>query len=250
MLMRVDFFKTRERFDFFPHPYDIGNLFGPWKRNADSHFLLKLYKLDAGKYGEYYAYHLNHTIKNRVAGEEEFFRQLWHLTETRINYLQSKNPHGSDHEQNLIRIGKLKQFQGFLNGIDKWNARPAALVIEEKDLIIQKHLNEIGKLKQQVAELTQYEVKQKISIEDEHLPTLVDLLQQMRNLKLPSGRLLLRCDHKITYAKIIAKYFSHGEKDIPVETARNYFVEKAGDIPTKGTFIYPEQQLFKIVSIK
>ncbi|WP_426327994.1 hypothetical protein [Pedobacter sp. R-06] len=248
--MKADFFKARKLFDFFPHIYDIGNLFGPWRRNADSHFLLKFYRLEIEKYGEYYAYHLKHTLENNIAAEEEFFKELWELIETRIKHFRNKNPHSSDHEQNLIRIGKLKQFQEFLNGIDKWNARPAALVIEEKDLIIQKHLNEIGKLKQQVAELTQYEVKQKISIEDEHLPTLVDLLQQMRNLKLPSGRLLLRCDHKITYAKIIAKYFSHGEKDIPVETARNYFVEKAGDIPSKGTFIYPDQQLFKIVSIE
>lgn len=23
--MKADFFKTRKRFDFFPHPYDIGN---------------------------------------------------------------------------------------------------------------------------------------------------------------------------------------------------------------------------------
>lgn len=248
--MKADFFKARKRFDFFPHPYDIGNLFGPWRRNADSHFLLKFYRLEVEKYGEYYAYHLKHTLENDIAPEEEFFKQLWGLIETRISYFQSKNPHDSNHEQNLIRIEKLKQFQKFLMGIDRWNARPAPLVIEEKEQVIHQYINEIEKLKQQIVELTQYEVKQKIRIEDEHLPALIDLLQQMRNLRLPSGRLLLRCDHKITYAKLISKYFSHGEKDIPVETARNYFVEKEGDIPSKGTFIYPDQQLFKIIDTK
>jgi len=248
--MKADFFKARKRFDFFPHPYDIGNLFGPWKRNADSHFVLKLYKLDAREYQDYYAHHLNHTLKNKISPEEEFFKQLWELIDTRIKHFRNKNPHGSDHEQNLIRIEKLKQFQKFLMGIDRWNARPALLVIEEKDKIIQQYINEIEKLKQQIIQLTQYEVKQKISIEDEHLPTFIDLMKQMRNLRLPSDRLLLRCDHKITYAKMISKYFSHGEKDIPVETVRNYFVEKDGDIPTKGTSIYPDQQLFEIIGKK
>jgi hypothetical protein len=248
--MKADFFKSRKRFDFFPHPYDIGNLFGPWRRNADSHFLLKFYRLEFEKYGEYYAYHLKHTLENNIATEEEFYRQLWELIETRIKHFQNKNPHSSNHEQNLIRIEKLQQFQKFLMGIDRWNARPAPLVIKEKDYTIQQYTNEIEKLKQQIADLTQYEVRQKISIEDEHLPTFIDLLQQMRSLRLPSGRLLLRSDHKITYAKMIAKYFSHGEKHIPVETARNYFVEKEGDIPSKGTVIYPDQQLFKIIDVK
>jgi len=67
--MKADFFKARKRFDFFPHPYDIGNLFGPWRQNADSHFLLKLYKLDAEDYPDYYAHHLKHTLENNVAPE-------------------------------------------------------------------------------------------------------------------------------------------------------------------------------------
>ncbi|MDQ0967673.1 hypothetical protein QFZ20_003076 [Flavobacterium sp. W4I14] len=248
--MKADFFKARKLFDFFPHPYDIGNLFGPWRRNADSHFLLKLYKLDAEEYPDYYVHHLSHTLENNIAPEKEFYRQLWDLLENRIGHFKNKNPHSSNHDRDLDRIEKLKQFQKFLLGIDRWNARPAPLVIEEKDKVIQQYINEIEKLKQQIIILTQYEVKQKISIEDEHLPTLMDLFQQMRNLRLPSGRLLLRCDHKITYAKMIAKYFSHGEKHIPVETARNYFVEKEGDIPSKGTVIYPDRQLFKIIDVK
>ena len=49
---------------------------------------------------------------------------------------------------------------------------------------------------------------------------------------------------------MISKYFSHGEKDIPIETSRNYFVEKQGDVPTKGTIIQPEQRIFKIILVK
>lgn len=96
----------------------------------------------------------------------------------------------------------------------------------------------------------EYEVAQKIRIEDEHMATVMDLIQQMRELELPSGRKLLRSDHKSPYSKMISKYFSHGGKDIPIETARNYFVEKKGDIPSKGTFTKPEQSLFKIIPVK
>jgi hypothetical protein len=46
---------------------------------------------------------------------------------------------------------------------------------------------------------------------------------------------------------MISKYFSHGGKDIPIESARNYFVEKKGDIPSKGPASQQEHQIFKII---
>jgi len=47
----------------------------------------------------------------------------------------------------------------------------------------------------------------------------------------------------------ILSNFSHGGKDIPIETARNYFVDKKGDVAIKGTAIQPEHRLFKIVPV-
>ncbi len=41
-----------------------------------------------------------------------------------------------------------------------------------------------------------------------------DLIMQMRELKLPSGRLLLRCDNKSPYSKMISKYFSNDGREI------------------------------------
>lgn len=248
--MKVNYFKARKYLDFSHHRYDVGNPFGSWKNTADSHFLNKIYHLSPEHYHEFYNYHLTHTLTNKVAGEEEFFKKVWELIEDRITYFKQKDPFDRSHAIHLDRIEQLQEFQKMLNSIDKWNARPTHIVLVEKDLMIQQYKDENEKLKQHISDLNQYEVKQKISIEEEHLPTLIDLFQQMRRLTLPSGRPLLRCDHKIPYAKLIAKYFSHGEKDIPVETARNYFVEKPGDIPTKGTTIYPDQQFFKISSKK
>ena len=97
-----------------------------------------------------------------------------------------------------------------------------------------------------MAELNQYEVSLKILIDDGHLPTFIDVIQQFRELQLPSGRKLIKSDHKIPHAKMIAKYFSNGGKDIPIETARNYFVDKKGDVTIKGTSIQPELRFLKL----
>ncbi len=147
-------------------------------------------------------------------------------------------------------LAKLQQFQKYLKNLDQWNARPSKIVIAEKDELIQNQKQEIEKLNAELAELNQYEVSLKILIDDGHLPTFIDVIQQLRELKLPSRRKLLKSDHKIPYAKMIAKYFSHGGKDIPIETARNYFVDKKGDITIKGTSIQPEHRLFKVIPIE
>ena len=49
---------------------------------------------------------------------------------------------------------------------------------------------------------------------------------------------------------MIARYFTHGGKNIPIETARNYFVEKEGDLPIKGTLIQPEHRIFRIIPVE
>lgn len=134
--------------------------------------------------------------------------------------------------------------------MDQWNARPSNIVIDEKDDVIQYQKNKIEELKAELAKHREYEVNGKIMISEGHLPTLIDLIQRLRELKITDTRKLLRSDHKIPFAKMISKYFSHGGKDIPIETARNYFVDKKGDIPIKGTAIQSEHQLFKIIPAK
>lgn len=248
--MKTNYFKPRKPFNFSPHPYDIGNPIGFWKKYEDNHFLKKVYDLEEIKFEEYYSYHLTHTLKNAIGTEEDFFRHVWQIVRNRIRYFENKNPFSKHHANHLLYIEKLQQFQKYMKGIDQWNARPSHIVIAEKEEIINKQKEEIEKLQDRLTELNEYEVAQKIRIEEEHLPTLIDLIQQMRELELPSGRKLLRSDHKSPYSKMISKYFSHDGKDIPIETARNYFVEKKGDIPTKGTSIQPEQQLFKITPVK
>lgn len=56
--MRTTYFKPRKRFDFSPHPYDIGTTLGLWHNHDDNHFLLEIYRLGLNSFIEYYNYHL------------------------------------------------------------------------------------------------------------------------------------------------------------------------------------------------
>lgn len=248
--MKVSYFRPRNLFDFSPHPYDVGNPIGAWHKYEDNHFLNKIYKTSIDEFGNYYLYHLTHALDNRICTEEYFFSKVWGIVEDRIKNLKAKDPFSSYHDRYKFRIEKLQQFQRYLNSIDQWNARPSHIVIAEKEILIQQQKEEIENLTERLAELNKYEVLQKISIEDNALPTLADLLKQMSQLTLPSGRNFLACDKKSPYSKMISKYFSQDGKDIPLETSRNYFVEKKGDIPIKGTAVREEHQLFEIIPVK
>lgn len=248
--MKKPYFKPRKAFSFSPHTYDIGTALGLWRNHDDNHFLLKIYNLKEINYGEYYNYHKSYAIKNNITNEEDFYRYVWQIVKNRIRYFEHQNPFSSSHATDVSHLHKLQQFQRYLYSIDKWNARPSQLIIAEKEELITQQKQEIYELRERLNQLNQFEVAQKIRIEEEHLATLVDLIKQMREIKLPSGRLLLRCDNKSPYSKMISKYFSIGGKDIPTETTRNYFVEKKGDVATKGTAVKLEQQLFKITPVE
>lgn len=147
-----------------------------------------------------------------------------------------------------MQKAQLRAFAGYLDSIDQWAVRPQLEVYTEKDATIARLQNHIVALEKQISEMKEYDVVQKVRIEEGHLPTVIDLIQQLRDLQLPAGRALLRCDYKTPYYKMISKYFSTDGKDIPIETAKNYFSGKQADIAVKGTLVPTENKLFKIVS--
>lgn len=248
--MNVSYFKPRKPFSFSSHPYDLGTLMGLWHSHDDNHFLLKIYRIEEKEFADYYSYHLNYALKNNLVNQEEFFRHVWQIIKIRINHFEIQDPFSNNHGMYRQNLAKLQQFRKYLASIDEWDARPANIVIAEKDELIQNQKIELEKLNLKLAELNEYEVSLKILIDYGHLPTFIDVIQQLRDVRLPNGRKLLKSDHKISYAKMIAKYFSHGGKDIPIETARNYFVDKKGDVTIKGTSIQPEHRLFKVIPIE
>ncbi|MEH3113430.1 hypothetical protein [Pedobacter terrae] len=248
--MKKSYFSPRKPFSFSPHAYDLGTFMGLWHSHDDNHFLLKIYRIDEKEYADYYSYHLNYAQENNLASEKDFFRHVWQIVQTRIKHFEMQDPFSSNHGMHRQNLAKLQQFQKYLKNLDQWNARPSKIVIAEKDELIQNQKQEIEKLNAELVELNQFEVSLKILIDDGHLPTFIDVIQQLRDIQLPSGRKLIKSDHKIPYAKMISKYFSHGGKDIPIETARNYFVDKKGDVTIKGTSIQPEHRLFKVIPIE
>ncbi|SDK93047.1 hypothetical protein SAMN04487898_11351 [Pedobacter sp. ok626] len=97
--MNVSYFKPRKFFNFFPHPYDVGNPIGSWHKYEDNHFLNKLYEIDEDKFGEFYKYHLTHTLQNNTCSENAFFFKVWGIVEDRIKNLKAKDPFSSYHDR-------------------------------------------------------------------------------------------------------------------------------------------------------
>ncbi|WP_214225048.1 hypothetical protein [Pedobacter sp. B4-66] len=248
--MIVNYFKARKRLDLSPHHYDIGHAIGSWQKYEDNHFLNKLVEIDEDHFEKFYKYHLVYALENRRCSEEAFLCKVWGIVENRIRKLKAEDPFSSYHDRHIFRIEKLQKFQKYLNSIDEWNARPAHLVISEKEEIIRKQKKEIEELQARWDKIKIYEVSQKIWIKEGYLATLIDLFKQVEKLEVPDGGNLLKYDHQVAYPRMISKYFSHGGNEIPVETLRNYYVRKKGDEPVKGTSIQLERKLFKIVPVK
>jgi len=245
--MQKSYFSPRKKFSLNEHPYNLGTFMGLWHSHDDNHFLLKVYKISEREFSNFYKYHLDYCLKSNLANEEDFYRHVWEIVNTRIKHFERQDPFSRKKRSNRRNLDKTRKFKSYLESLDKWNLRPSHIVINEKEEKIYSLKLEIKELKAELAKHKEYEVNGKIRISEGHLPTFIDLIQQMRKLTVSDSRKLLRSDHKLPFAKMISKYFSHGEKDIPIETARNYFVEKKGDVPIKGTAIQEGHQLFKIV---
>lgn len=246
-----EYFKPCIRFKRREHPYDIGMPFSWWTSHYDRHFLNNIYERNESEFDAFYHYHLSHFLKVNPGDEEsEFFRHVWDIVHDGIakliddDKIDSKTKHERTNKQKL----HLRTFAAYLNSIDQFNARPSHIVIAEKDAIIAKQQQQIAEYQQQLQELNKLEVKQKVMVEESHLPTLIDLLQQIIDLSLPSGRFFLKCDNISPYYKMVSKYFSKGSSPISKETVKNYFGDKEKNTPPK-TPIPAEKKLFRIVRV-
>lgn len=76
------------------------------------------------------------------------------------------------------------------------------MIKQQEDRKIAELQANIQDLEQQLKAHTKYEVSQKIYVEDDYLSTLIDLIQQLREVELPNGRPLLKSDHHSPYYKI------------------------------------------------
>ena len=247
--MKTTYFKLRHPFNFSHHHFEIGRPFFFNKSYADNFFFLKLYELNEEEYLAFYQYHLTFFLKENAGEEKEFFSYVYELTATRINYYKQQTPFGSRHVTNKESLRKCNQFITSLHSIDQWNHHKSLeILLTEKEEQIQNLKNQIENLEAQLKYLNQYESAEKISIVEGKLATVIDLFRQIQELTLTDDRKLFRSQTQSPWYKLLSKYFLHGEKAIPINTARNYFPANKNIKLIKGSEVADEDKIFKIIS--
>lgn len=246
--MKKSYFKIRDKFDFSPHRFEIGNpLIQSWHFNHN-HLFKKIYSLPDSDYAAFYDYHLHYFLRYSADQQHVFFGNLSRLTSERIAYYKMQDPFSSKQKTYQSNLHKLESFQSFLRSIDQWHVfDPLESVIGEKNRLIDQLTAENVQLKVQLKAMKEYETSEKIGIVENHLGTFVDLLLQMQELMLPvEKKTLLRVQGKSAWYKLLSRYFLHGGNPIPIETARNYFSGKGSEVTIKGTKVRKDRKLFVI----
>lgn len=245
------YFKLRHPFNFSPHKFELGRPFIFNKSYSDNFFFLKLYELYEEEYLTFYQYHLAHFLNENAGEEKEFFSYVYELTTIRINYYKQQTPFGSRHVLNKVSLNKCNQFLVFMRTIDQWNHHKSLeILLAEKEEQIKNLKTQIENLETQIKELSHYESAEKISIIEAKLATVIDLFRQIQELTLTDDRKLFRSQTQSPWYKMLSKYFLHGEKEIPINTARNYFPANKNTKLIKGSDVAVEDKIFKITPNK
>jgi hypothetical protein len=242
------FFRFRAHFDFSPSRFEIGNPIIQNKVQADNFFLKKLYQLSDDEFEDYYNFHLSYFLDSSPDQEEAFFKYVHGIVINRIKFFKRQDPFSDKYARSIEPTKKLEAFSSFLKTVDRWHKiEPLESVIGEKDNHINKLQQRITELENQLKEATKYDAAEKVVIDKGGMPAFMDLNDQIQDVTLPNGNKLARSQTQSPWYKMIAKYFIHGDKDISIDTARNYFPAKKDDKPAKFIEIAEKDKLFRIV---
>ncbi len=88
--MGLNYFKSRKRLDFSPHPFDVGNILGLKRGYGNNHFLLKIYGLDKTNFECYYTCHLNYFLSSDQDAEKDFLSHVWYIVQKRIEHFERR----------------------------------------------------------------------------------------------------------------------------------------------------------------
>jgi len=248
MLMQTHYFKFRHRFNFTPHRYEVGNPIFQNKALADNFFLLKIYRFTEADFEPYYNFHLKSYLEKHPSGKEAFFHHVSDIINTRIDYFNRQNPFSSNYASNTTNAMKLQSFLSFMKTIDCWHRLDAfESVIAEKDREIDKLNAEVVELNMLLKEATKYDVSEKVNITKGNIAAFIHLIKQISELITPECGRLVSSQTQAPWYKMIAKYFKHGDKDISIDTARNYFPAQKDNKPAKFIEIAERDKLYRIV---
>ncbi|HTK18855.1 MAG TPA: hypothetical protein VL442_05065 [Mucilaginibacter sp.] len=248
MLASSLYFKFRNRFDFSPHRHEIGNPITQNRSLEDNFFLLKLYGLSAIDFQAYYHFHLNYFLENRPGEEELFFNHVADIVKVRIDYFKRQDPISSKYARNMANAQKLEAFLVFLKTIDRWHKlEPIESVVAEKDREIDRLHAKIAELEISLKEAVRYDTSEKVNITKGTIAAFMDVIKQLQELTTRENSKMVSSQTQAPWYKMIAKYFKHGDKDISIDTARNYFPAQKDDKPAKFIEIAEKDKLFRIV---
>jgi hypothetical protein len=242
------YFKFRGSFQIFAHRYDIGLLFFGDRRLEGNFFVLKIYEIGESEYKQFYDYQLGFYLKEIPDDEEVFFNYVHDIITNRIKHFKRHDPFSKKYASGLVYTRKLEAFLDFLKTVDQWHkTQPIESVISDKDTLIDQLQRRIKELERQLKEATKYDAGEKVVIDKGGMPVFIDLVKQIQNLTLPNDNKLTRSQTQSSWYKMIAKYFQHGENNIPIGTAQNYFPSQKDTDSTKYLIIDEKDKLFKIV---
>jgi hypothetical protein len=245
--MRNNYFEFRGRFDLSPHRYDICRPIFHNRALEDNFFLLKIYEIDGTEYSLFYDYQLGFYLKANPGNDDVFFNHVYDIVISRIRHFKRQDPFSSKYASGIEQTHKLETFLSFLKTVDRWHkVEPLESVIGEKDRLIDQLRVRITELEFQLKQARDLDASEKIVITNGYLGTFMDLMDQLQNLTIGTTKLVSSQGQSPWY-KMTAKYFQHGVKEIPQETAHRYFPPRNKPKPSKYTDIAEELKLFKIV---
>ncbi|MCO5936913.1 hypothetical protein NAF17_15325 [Mucilaginibacter sp. RB4R14] len=242
-----NYFKFRSGFDFSPHRYDIGRPLFSNRKLEDNFFLLKIYEIDVTEYSSFYEYQLGFYLKAKPGKKEEFFNHVYDIVISRVRHFKRQDPFSGKYASGIEQTRKLEAFLEFLKTIDRWHkVEPLESVIGEKDKLIDQLKERVAQLELLLKQAKEFDANEKIVITNGYIAAFMDLIEQVQGLSLGDKKLATSQGQSPWY-KMIAKYFMHGDKPISIDTARNYFLARKNDKPSKYLNISEEDKLFKII---
>jgi hypothetical protein len=242
------YFKFRRPFDFLPYPFEIGNFLGRDKLLEDNFFLLKLYDINEQDFANYYEFHLTYFLENHPNEQEGFFDHILDIIKVRIDYFKKLKPFTRTYARNMANVRNLEAFVAFMKTVDRWHKlETIESVIAEKGREIDRLNARVAALEAELKEARIYDTAEKVNITKGGIAAFMDLMKQIQNLPFEANARLVNAQTQAPYYKMIAKYFKHGDKEISIDTARNYFPATKGDKPAKFIEIAEKDKRYKIV---